>query len=360
MFLGTQIAPAAQTALENCKDVLSLPWYVLPVGWASVALAVVCVVPTIFSDKMIKDIAGRVIWVVLIGTCLWAEWTAIRWDVIVKDSQRSHDECESRNQFVKVGNNLNKNFHDTGVGIQASIDAAQQSLTAATNSFDKAKEAVDFMTGGNSFPYIDFNTPYGEVAVARKKGNFPVHDLEATFFTGACDNKGIWGGCKYVMNLGTKAIPQINMGPVTEDRRGFVRPGPSGVAFAMREIFPADQKDLFKNGMPFLFIDLLASNGFWREYFWTDYKISPNGTVLDFKKAIRIYSTRIDKHGEILGRNLIWECRSKGFPEKQLGADFFDGNFHNITYYGHPLHINHAEEGGIIDDFPYVDVPECN
>jgi hypothetical protein len=111
--------------------------------------------------------------------------------------------------------------------------------------------------------------------------------------------------------------------------------------------------------MPFLFINLLASNGVWREYFWTDTKPTPNG-LIDYKKAIRIYSTRIDSNGRTLGRNLIWECRSKGFPEKQLGADFFDGNTNTITYYGHPLHINPAQEGGIIDDLPHVDVPECN
>ena len=223
MFLVTQIAPPAQIALEACKEVLLVPWYALPVGVASVALAAVSVIPPILWSRVTENLLSRSIWVVAIVGFLFLEWNAIKWDSLKRDSERNHDECISRNRFTTVGNNLDQNFYNTGLGIRQSIDTAQQSLAAAAKSFDKAKEAVDFMTGGNSFPYIDFDSPYGEVAVAKKKGNFPVHDLAATFFTGACDNKGIWGGCKYVVYLGTKTIPQINMGPITEDRRGFVK-----------------------------------------------------------------------------------------------------------------------------------------
>jgi hypothetical protein len=359
MVPDAQIAPAAQIALETCKDVLSVPWYVLPVGWASVTLAAVSVVPPLISDSLTKNKISRAIWIIVIVTCLYLEWSAISWDDLKRTSERVHDECISRNQFATVGNNLNLNFYKTGMGIQQSVQAAQQSFTAATNSFDKAAQAVNILTGGNSFPYVDFDQPYGQMAVAKKIGKFPIHELTATFFTGACDNMGIWGGCKYVEHLGTKTIHEINMGAIAEGSRGSVKSGPGGISFPMSEVLPPDKQGYLSSGVPLMLIDLTASNGVWREYFWTYAKISPNGALLDYKKSIRIYSTRVDSNGRTLGRNLIWECRSKGFPEKMLGADFFDGS--NITYYGHPLHIKPPEEGGIAaSNLPHVDVSECN
>lgn len=339
MPLETQVIQATQTALENCKVALTVPWYVLPVGAASVALAATSVVPPLVLKQVTENRLGRTIWILLIVGFLYAEWNAIHWDDIKRTSERGHDECESRNQFTNVGNNLNSNFHETGIRINKNIETAQNSFDAASHSLAKATEAVDMLTGGRSFPFVEFDDGM-KTATLRKSGRNPLYNLTITFLDASeCIGVELGFACKPSPSiLGDLTVQEVNIESFYGNDRGL--------KLDLTTLGDSEAQSLLQRAQLIL-VDISARNGHWREYFW-------NGSIATAyggsqrNAAVRVYRILFSPKGEFLGRNLVWERLDKYFPKEALGFDLLDfGETTPVYWYGRRVHVASIEEGGV-------------
>jgi len=321
-----------------CEAVPELKWH-LSVGIAIGILGFLGVVVPLIRDKQWKRWEK--------DEKPWRRWEVAGWTaccfVLLVFELHSIGEQEEHQRLQQVNDACvqQNRFDDTVGKLDTSIKQAQKAA-------EESKEAVDTVTGGDTFPYMDFGDPSLQYATSHKVGKFPLRNIhvEITDSSECGTDEGF--GCKYTQYLGRKTIPEINPG-------SFVR-GAEG-RFYIKDL-EGDGKSPLSTHPTHLTINLSADNGEWIEYFWV-YTHTPPFRMEQYDRAIRIYELLYDSQGTRNGRNLIWECQSKDFPKESLGFDLV--NDPNVRMYGVPIHIKSLEQGGFkASVIPPTHVRLCN
>lgn len=328
-------------------------WH-LSVGRAIGLLGLVAAAYPFFGDPIVRMLENAnklwtkrlviALWVVGF-TCLTAlEWRSITIQDAHQDEQHKYETCLQEERFNKTIDGLNQNLDTT----QHTLSGVTEAVSGIDTNINQTKEALNLFMGTDSFPYFDFTDPTFQQGYAKKIGRYPVSDVTVTFYTGGCGNQEGLGACRYVVSMGTKTFAEINdFSPTPPPAAKYSHT--QGIGFTLTETHPPIYT---------MFAYITARNGVWREFMQMAQVKSRDGFP-QTERDIRIYETLRDDKGRPNGRNMIWECRTKGMPESALGFDLVDET--NIRVYGKPIHVKSPEEGGIAASGIYFKTPvDCD
>lgn len=243
---------------------------------------------TLLDDK---DKFHKSIVLVLIVLLTKTEYRAVRKDRWDSGQQALADRTVQNNQFAKVLRDQQAGFVNTLNGIDHVADISSNTLT-------KANEAIDTVTGGETFVYLMLRDDLGLGPLSWEKiGNAPLYDVSANL--------------QMFVPMSTLEHPSIDY-PPWQYRVGLLhfqiptRNFGTGVTMAIEDRIIRIAPPETTSASIQMIVQFTARNGAWTEIQWV---YNPPGTHKNLHATV-IYKTG----SQVMDYKQIWKRVDKGFP----------------------------------------------